>query len=70
MKLKTLIVAIAAAFCALFATVDSCAGMPVRAIFNPNDLEGYTSYPSHECPLCKQGKRIYALVNSFGFSKL
>ena len=37
---------------------------------NPRDLDDYFSYPSHECPMCKQGKKIEALVNSFGFSKL
>jgi orotate phosphoribosyltransferase len=56
--------------CAIFATIDSCAGHPVRSIFNTADLDGYATYPSHECPLCKQGKKIEALVNSFGFSKL
>ena len=55
---------------ALFATKDECEGYPVRSVFNPNDLEGYSSYPSHECPLCKAGQKIDALVNSFGYSKL
>lgn len=54
----------------IFATVDECSGFPVRSIFNPKDLEGYASYPSHECPICKKGERIDALVNSFGYSKL
>ena len=55
---------------ALFATKDECEGYPVRSVFNPNDLEGYQSFASHECPLCKAGKKIDALVNSFGYSKL
>lgn len=59
-----------AGVCALFATTDSCAGYPVRSIFNPNDLEDFESHASHECPLCRAGKRIDALVNSFGYSKL
>ena len=54
----------------IFATVEECMGYPVRSVFDPNDLEGYASYPSHECPLCKKGIRIDALVNSYGFSKL
>ena len=61
---------IVAGVCALFATEDTCAGYPVRSIFDPTDLEGYASYPSHECPFCKEGKKIDALVNSFGYSKL
>jgi orotate phosphoribosyltransferase len=56
--------------CAIFATLDECAGHEVHSIFDPNDLGDYISTPSHECPLCKQGKKIDALVNSFGFSKI
>ena len=55
---------------AIFATVDTCAGYPVHSVFDPKDLKDYESYPSHECPLCKQGIKIDALVNSFGYSKL
>ena len=55
---------------AIFATVDTCAGYPVRSVFNPNDLSDYASHAAHECPLCKAGQKIDALVNSFGFSKL
>jgi orotate phosphoribosyltransferase len=59
-----------AGICAIFATTDECMGHSVRSIFDPNDLNGYFSKPSHECPLCKKGEKIDALVNSFGFSKL
>ena len=56
---------------AIFATVEECAGYPVRAIFNPShDLPDFAFYSSHECPMCKNGERIDALVNSFGYSKL
>ena len=55
---------------AIFATVDSCLGYNVCSVFNPNDLQGYASYPSHECPMCKSGEKIDALVNSHGYSKI
>ncbi len=54
----------------IFATVDECMDIPVRSVFDPNDLDGYEINPSHECPMCKRGEKIDALVNSFGFSKL
>ncbi len=54
----------------IFATVDECMELPVRSVFDPNDLDGYMINPSHECPMCKRGEKIDALVNSFGFSKL
>ena len=55
---------------AIFATVDECAGYPVASIFVPHDLPDYQSYDAHSCPWCKEGKKIAALVNSFGYSSL
>lgn len=54
----------------IFATVDNYMGYEVISAFNPNDLPEYSSFASHECPMCKRGERIQGLVNSFGFSKL
>lgn len=55
---------------ALFASQDECQGYPVHAAFDLKDLPDYHTYPSHDCPLCKAGKKIDALVNSYGYSKL
>ena len=54
----------------VFATVDEIAGLPVKSLFDPNDLQGYRSYDAAECPWCRAGQRLDALVNSFGYSKL
>lgn len=54
----------------IFSTREECAGFPVRSVFNPKDLPDYQSYAPNECPMCKEGKKIDALVNSHGFSKL
>lgn len=59
-----------AGIASMFATVDNCMGYPVSSVFNPNDLSDYESHPSHECPQCRAGKPVDALVNSFGFSRL
>ena len=55
---------------AIFTSLDSCEGYPVHATFEMKDLPDYASHPSHECPICKEGKKIDALVNGFGYSKL
>ena len=55
---------------AIFSTAKECGGFAVRSVFDPNDLENYQSYPAHECPMCKAGQKLDALVNSHGFSKL
>jgi orotate phosphoribosyltransferase len=54
----------------IFATVANCGGYTVNSVFNPNDLPGYFTVNSHECPLCKEGKKLDALINSHGYSKL
>lgn len=59
-----------AGVCSIFATCNECSGYPVHSVFDPTDLGDYFAAPSHECPLCKKGQKIDALVNSFGFSKL
>ncbi len=56
--------------CSIFATVEECLGYTVHSCFNPAHLTDYASFPAHECPLCKEGKKIDALVNSHGYSKL
>ncbi len=55
---------------AIYRTVDEVAGQPVRSIFSIKDLPDYESFDSRECPYCKQGRKIDALVNSFGYSML
>ncbi|MBE6622327.1 MAG: phosphoribosyltransferase [Ruminococcaceae bacterium] len=59
-----------AGIAAIFATTDTCMDYPVKSVFDPNDLQDYQTYGSHECPICQSGRRIDALVNSFGYSKL
>ena len=54
----------------IFATVANCGGYTVNSVFNPNDLESYFAVPAHECPLCKEGKKLDALINCHGYSKL
>ena len=51
-------------------SVKECAGYPVASIFDTHDLPDYETYDSHSCPWCRLGKKIDALVNSFGYSSL
>ena len=55
--------------CAIFACVDSCDSFPVISIFNTrNVLDDYQSCSTHDCPLCKAGVKLDAMVNAFGIS--
>ena len=55
---------------AIYRAVDEVAGYPVRSIYSIADLPDYESYDYRECPYCKAGKKLDALVNSFGYSEL
>ena len=55
---------------AIYRAVDEIAGYPVRSIYSVDDLPDYASYDYRECPYCKEGKKLDALVNSFGYSEL
>ena len=54
--------------CSIFACVPECEGFPVISIYKKEDLDGYASYSSRECPMCKAGVKLDALVNSHGVS--
>ena len=55
---------------AVYRAVDEIGGYPVRSVYSIADIPDYESYDYHDCPYCKQGKKIDALVNSFGYSAL
>lgn len=44
--------------------------VPVAKLFGVEDLEEYCSFRANECPLCKQGVKVDALINSYGYSKI
>ena len=54
----------------IFATMKECEGFSVVSVFDPHDLPEYESHSAMDCPLCKKGERIDALINSFGCSML
>ncbi|MBQ9488993.1 MAG: orotate phosphoribosyltransferase [Lachnospiraceae bacterium] len=55
---------------ALFSAVSEVEGQEVHSIFNASDVPQYSTYKSHECPMCRSAQKIDALVNSFGYSEL
>ena len=57
-----------AGLASIYSAVDACNGIPVHSAFDANDLGGYYCVPPHECPLCKEGRNIDGVVNSYGFS--
>ena len=54
----------------IYSAVEEAGEYPVYSVYNISDLPDYASYDYRECPYCKAGKKIDALVNSFGYSEL
>ena len=55
---------------AIYRAVDEVNGHPVRSIYSVKDIPDYASYDYKDCPYCKKGRRLDALVNSHGYSWL
>jgi len=53
----------------VFGTIDMVEDMQLNRIFTEEDLPSYAAYLPAECPFCKKGERIEAMVNGFGYSK-
>lgn len=58
------------AVASVFSTVRNVDGMPVESVFTEEDIPGYATYSTHDCPFCKKGHRLDAVVNGYGYSKL
>lgn len=56
--------------CSIFSAVTKIAGMKINTIFTSSDVPDYRAYAPHDCPMCKEGKPVEAIVNSYGYSKV
>ena len=54
----------------VFSTVKEVEGIPIESAFEEDDIPGYAAYQPANCPYCKNGQRLEAMVNGFGYSKL
>ena len=55
---------------AIFSTVKEVDGHRVESLFTEKDVPGYQAFGRDECPYCKKGFAIEAMVNGFGYSQL
>ena len=59
-----------AGIASIYRAIDQVNGYPVRSIYSVSDLPDYASYEYRDCPMCKAGIRLDALINSHGYSAL
>lgn len=58
------------AVAAIFSAIKDINGIDIHALFTEKDMPDYKNYAPAECPMCSSGKKVDALVNSFGYSKI
>ncbi len=54
----------------IFTAVLAVDGYPIESMFTVNDIPGYQSYEPQNCPMCKAGQKLDAMVNGYGYSIL
>ena len=54
----------------VFSAKDTYEGYPIFSVFGLKDVPDFASWDYRECPLCKAGKKIEALVNAYGYAAL
>ena len=54
----------------IYRAVDDVAGIPIQSIYSPSDLPDYQSFDYNECPYCKAGRALDAMVHTNGYTKL
>lgn len=54
----------------IFSAAQEIHGQRVNTIFTTDDIPNYATYSAAECPLCKAGQQINAIINSYGYAKL
>ena len=59
-----------AGLAAIYSAVNEVDGYPVRSVYSLSDLPDYETYDYRDCPYCKRGQKLDALVNSHGISAL
>lgn len=55
---------------ALFSAAKEVDGVRISALFTPKDICDYKTWSPEECPMCKEKKKIDAIINRYGYSKL
>lgn len=55
---------------AIFSALYEINGHKITSIFNKRDVPEYAFYDYRDCPFCKQGRKLEALVNSYGYTSL
>lgn len=54
--------------CSVFSATNMVSKHEIETIFTLDDLPGYQAYSQHDCPMCREKRKIDAFVNGYGYS--
>ena len=54
----------------IFSAANKVYDFSINALFTTADIPDYHSYAPSSCSLCKEGKKVDAIVNGYGFSRV
>lgn len=55
---------------AIFSANESIGNHTIHTLFHVDDIPHYQNYTNSVCPMCQAGKRLEAMVNSYGYTML
>ncbi len=55
---------------AIFSAVENVDDIKIDTLFKAADLPSYKTYSFDECPFCKKGQKIDAILNGYGYSRI
>lgn len=54
----------------IFSAIKEYHGIKINSVFTSDDIPGYKSVSFDKCDMCKNGQKIDAIINSYGYSKI
>lgn len=54
----------------IFSAVSLYRDIQIRTIYTPFDIPDYHIYNPADCPMCREGSKVEAFVNAYGYSQI